>query len=289
MAITCNKCGKGYQGKANMKIECKSCESTFHIRCAGISEGDLHKIEAVQGITGVLGWFCKICEKVHREIAVRLTNLEKQMTEVREALAKSQVGNNPATINNLEQRLVNLESASSDDSTGKRVQGEEGRREGLVAEATKSVFNKVCKSFDDMENKKFNIVVRDLAESNDEDPSVRREQDCENVSLKLGIDIEDIETSYRPGKKIPDAERPRILIVRLRTIKVKESILRKGVRQQGLRVGPDLTKEERDAEEGFFQKLNELKIKSEPGVVFRIRGRPGHRRIEKVQNLTSKH
>lgn len=71
--------------------------------------------------------------------------------------------------------------------------------------------------------------------------------------------------------------RPRILVVRLRTVEIRDEVLKQGKKQQGLRIGPDLNKEEREADDEFFKKVEQFKEDADPEQVVWVKGPPGRR------------
>ena len=69
--------------------------------------------------------------------------------------------------------------------------------------------------------------------------------------------------------------------VRLSSLDVRDTVLRRGSAVPGVRVRPDLSREERDHEEQFFRQLGEKKEKN-PGKIYRVKGPPGRRYFVEV-------
>lgn len=94
------------------------------------------------------------------------------------------------------------------------------------------------------------------------------------------IEKEDIVSAFRTGKK--NEESPRFVVLRFVNKEKRDDILKKSAKKEGsIKIRPDLSPEERQAEKAFFDGLKEAQKDAEEGAVFRVRGPPGARWFER--------
>lgn len=140
----------------------------------------------------------------------------------------------------------------------------------------------VRKTMDDRDVRPVRLVVKGLPESDESEADVRREEDIRRIVDTFDIERKDIIPSFHTGKK--NEERPRFVILRIGNKERRDAILKKNSRIEGqIKMRPDLSPEDRNAEKEFFRGLGEAKKNAEPGTVFRVRGPPATRWFETVR------
>lgn len=228
-----------------------------------MTEAEFAALESVMNVRGI-SWNCKVCTRFRKELFGRMIEAENEMKRLQEDMNELRDA--------LGARIQALEKAAA----------ENVRPDPNVTSGTNvspSIAEAVRKSVDDMLDRKFNVIIRDLSECSEEStPEDRKSKDIQRIARALQIDPKNVTNAFRAGRKRDDPLNPRIVVVRLRTPEIRDDVLNRGKRQQGLRIGPDLTREEREADKEFFEKL-EKKKEEEHGRVFRVGGPPGRRWI----------
>lgn len=205
-------------------------------------------------------WMCKTCDKLQSELISRIAKIEVSVSAIGDRL-----GDHEKRLEAVETCLKEMKQHND----GGNVTNQE-----VTRAKSRSV---VAKSVEEQLDQRCRIVVRDLPKSKDESPVAQRDSDIGRTAQALQIEEDDTLSAFRAGKIKEDAIRPRILVVRLRIVEMRNEILNQGKFQQGLRVGLDLSKEEREADEEFFKKIVKHKERSNPDQVFRVKGPPGRR------------
>jgi len=188
-------------------------------------------------------------------------------------------------IDDLEKRLQEVEKQKTWADVAKAANNSQSVPE-------KNVLGRVLLEIDEIEQKKQNLVIHRLLESNEESNEDRMKQDTA-AALKLinsiipeskQITPEDIVYAHRIGRR-PDADaKPRPLVVRLITQVKRDLIMSNAPKLRGTnRISPDLTKAERANEKSFFKNLNSLKTASGNDKVYKVVGPPGYRKIREVK------
>lgn len=252
MGLKCDVCENGI-GRNVKKLLCGLCEGSFHYKCLNLNEAQYETIVSAGDIGAP--WMCKTCNKLHKDFVSRISKIETTVTEFR------------VTLRDHGKRLEAIEEGLKSARTVTPTPN---------AEVVTNVYREVRKTFDERAQRRCNLVVRDLPESQAEGSDVRKEEDTFGAIRALGVSDDDVQSTFRAGKKRND-EKPRPLIVRLKSVELRDRLLRHG--RDGVRLGPDLCKKDRDFETEFFKDLEEKK-KEQPGLVFRVKGPPGARWLE---------
>ena len=188
----CGHCNKTTSGSS--ALMCNICEMWHHTDCIEGMTGDMYKnMLSMKEVLGYTFFLCAKCEKVHKKMwqtvnkmGQRLDSVEKRLDEIEKAIKMN---------------------SEKHQETVKKVE----KVETLSAVNSEKVKSSVLSEVQEQENRKTNIVVYNLEESNKDEGEARKVDDLGHINQILQvIDVsvdseEDIVTVRRLGK-LPKAE-----------------------------------------------------------------------------------
>ena len=187
-----------------MALVCEGCDRTIHIECESTP---VKHYELLKENTDI-SWYCEDCKNAIKDTTSKMKALKNENKILKEMLAEMK-----ATLKKeIKDEIMKDLQRREDDFP---------RRE----------FTKIV---DDMEEKKKrcdNLVVFHLPESNNEDPKKREDEDTERMQVifkdVLHTNDCEIRKSIRLGRKHNETDRPRPLLLKMRSEDQKWSILKK--------------------------------------------------------------
>ena len=204
----CAVCNVKYTGKKDKLLSCDRCDSNFCIACLGISTTE-HKILKKPEVL----WFCKDCQqpaikavKTDREIEERCEEYFEKMTKRLDALTKkintkadkTQVEAVESSLHIVTDKVNDLENKVSNLDIDKI----NGHVETLV--------NRHLEDSREKERRKNNIIVYNVEESEEADPTTRVAEDSNKIKSFFKKDLKIVDTKvhkiFRVGKKTDTAE-----------------------------------------------------------------------------------
>ena len=273
----CGNCTKTTSGCA--ALQCTKCEHWHHKECLpGMTDAGYQTMVSMKESMGCVFFLCSKCETVHKKTWQAVTQLGKR-------------------VDSIEKRLDELEkqikiNADKQTETITKVEAVEHRS----AVSSTTVQSSVLSEIQQQENRKTNIVIYNLKESADEEGSVRKNCDLNEVrsilqtiglANSINIDV-DISSSRRLGKR-PDSttaqpagagdaqptapnqtvSKPRPLLVSFKSPMVRKDVLgntRKlsNSNYKHISVCPDLTKNQQQVDRQL-----RLEVNHEYGKTFR--------------------
>ena len=291
-------CGINIKDDQN-SILCDACELWFHPKCQGLSGKAFEAIAEYQ-----LLWLCDSCKEklqetlsIRKQIEQKLALVDKDLrmeqetldrklgTKIEEGLKHIEETVNKKIDSHMKAVEETLKSQEQIMESSAKVQAEEKRSYADMAKEIKDIpkyteklresadnlFTNFMEHKQDKERRENNLILHNVTESLEEDPKLRKSHDSaqfgEVISALLG-DIDrptiEIEKIYRLGKKKDKDEKPRLLLVRLKSKEHVNMLLkkRKMLRQNAPGLGPvfltaDLTPDERKREHELKQELEE--------------------------------
>ena len=190
----CGNCNKTTSGSA--VLLCNVCELWHHWECVpGMTKEAYQQIVSMKETMGYSFFLCGKCDKVHKKVWQSVNILGKRVDAVEKRLDK------------VEKLLEEHEKKNTE--TSKKVEKVETKSVVAASEVKVTVVNEL----QEQENRKTNIVVYNLRESEAEDGNDRKNHDLtEMASLLQQIELpmtvkEDIASIRRLGKvpPVPDA------------------------------------------------------------------------------------
>ena len=254
--------------------------------------------DAINRFYGGSSFLCGICRKITSMLNRNVKELENKMIKMEADLATAALERKL-----MAEKLNNLESKNR--QVDENVQRVEGEVAAGMEKAKEEVKDEMRDEMKEREDKKENIVIYGLKESEEEDGKKRKDDDAKKVyEMVAEIDVgfkDEIKGSYRAGAKGQgEGARPRPLIVTIEDDETREKILANARRLAGkdqwgtVYVARDLTwrqreevrKEEKKLKEDAETKTKEENDKGKVGkyVVVGQRGKRWLKWIREVRN-----
>lgn len=232
--MDCKKCSVAFMG-TDKKVKCDLCEMQFHISCIGMSLTNFGIFSKFKS----LHWFCESCDN---------GNIIQEMRELRDMKAQ---------LNAMSQQIENLSNKMN--ATDPTVHSNQPalQREQIID---------IIREENEIEMKKNNLCIFNLPEGNSD-----VETFTNLCTQQLGIPRDNFEVNETIRVGAQEANKPRALIVKLKSLNSKVNILKKAPTLRNyavpnstlkIYIAPDLTMKQRE-----FQKelRDELKIRRENG------------------------
>ena len=155
----CNEasCRKKIRYATDVMVICDGCDSAYHLRCSGMSNGLLKEMKKNDQVK----WFCQICNKSVSHLLAGLANVTQKV----DALSVSH--------EELIKRVSDLEQRSGAPGTGNWPSMPDGGTGATQAAVTE---------MRDIESRKGNVVLFNVGESTSEDGKERQQHDMTFVS-----------------------------------------------------------------------------------------------------------
>ena len=254
----CGKCQDGCGG--GDAVVCGFCELWYHSKCVeGMTPEFIKCCDVMNKHYGGSSFLCSVCRKVMGMINQSLKEMKKDMMAMEQRLATAMLERNCMTA-----KIENLESKNR--QVNENVQKMEGEVASGMVKAKEEVKDEMRDEMKAREEKKDNIVVYGLKESNDADGRKRKEADEEKIkemATEMGVVFNgEIKASFRAGAKL-DGDRPRPLIVTIDNDETREEIKANARRLAGKEdwkrvfISPDLTWWQREEARKEEKKLKE--------------------------------
>ena len=218
-----NPCGKcNDECAAGNSVVCGFCEFWFHTDCVdGMTAEFVKCCDAINKFFGGSSFLCGICRKIVGKLNHNMKDMEERMVKMEANLATAVLERNC-----MKEKIANLETKNR--QVDENVQKMEGEVAAGMEKAKEEVKDEMRDEMKEREEKKENIVVYGLKESEEEDGKKRKEADLELVyAMAAGIEVGfkgEIKASYRAGAR-GQGDRPRPLIVTIEDDDTREGIL----------------------------------------------------------------
>ena len=281
---TCNK---------GMSIACGFCEFWFHANCVdGMTPEFMESCDKMSRMTGGSAFLCMICRKLVGKINFSLKALQAQIKDINSQLQTAKLERDFLTA-----KVEKFENQSAQVTTRiVEIEKEVGEE---VAKAKEEVKEEMTVELKEREERSVNLVVYGVKESDKATGAEKQAEDVEAVNRMaeaIGVELKGaVEVRYRAGKKIPEATRPRPMVVRIEDEETREKIVtnaRKLARNEDWKdvfVARDLTYKQRMEANKLEEKLrkdaegmnDQAKNEGRVGGSFRVVGVRGkNRRVE---------
>ena len=177
-------------------ITCSGCKLTFCLRCGKISETLYNCITA--GEMNDFHWSCKSCKSTFPS----LQNISASLEDFK--------GKYENRMSNLEQKVENIKHTTKQEVTSQISSMKQDIIDSLKSDIN-VVVDKRNRELEDRKRRELNITLFNLPEHNSYDNSENKrkdEIDVRSISASLGLEILNIVTTYRLGKKVQSKTRP---------------------------------------------------------------------------------
>ena len=305
-SITCNECKRVFTSEDSKLVCCDRCEIWYCTKCVNISDEGYSFLSSREAEN--IAWYCKACKEPAKLAVIEDKSIEDKCNKYLEEIKKS-----IETLGESLQRKVDKEEfeglKNKIDEIEKEIEilkkdaQEEGSWTNINTAAEKRKIEEVIdislKDYENEErerqNRRKNIIVFGLPESEKTIPEERKEDDvkkmiglCKNI-CKIKFNETDISRIIRLGKAAEDKERP-LLITINEEIKKKEIFrnLNK-IRDAGspfnkVTITHDMTKKQKEELKIKMETAKEMEQKDNPDeYMYRVRGPPWNWYIKRIQ------
>ena len=287
----CGHCRKGCT--KGTSLMCGFCEFWFHANCVdGMTPEFIESCDKMNRMTGNSAFLCLICRKLVGKINISLKDLQAQIKVLQTELKTAKLERDFMAA-----KIEKMENESA--QVTEKVIGIESEIETGMEKAKEEVKDEMTNELKEREEKSANLVIYGVAESAKATGAERQAEDVAAVTkMAEAIDVElkgAVEVRYRAGKKVPEATRPRPMIVRIEDEETREKVMsnaRKLARKEEWKevfVSRDLTYKQRMEANKLEEKLRndaermneEAKKEGKGGGSYRVVGvRAKNRRVE---------
>lgn len=220
LSLLCQKCKSPISKSDKLTIQCDICQSLLHQFCTAIPIKTFEKLKSIVESTG---WVCENCKSAARSTIAQ--------TQAAVSTVVEQIADMKLSIDELKAANQFTSSEPSPDSPGQH-------QPSNVKSETVMI---VHRTLNDVNRRRKNVIVSGLSESSDDKQTfIKICDDFLNVKPSLSE-----RTCVRIGPKRPD--RPRLLLVRLRSEEAATEILRVAPRlrhcHDRVYINPDLAPE----------------------------------------------
>ena len=283
----CGNCNKTTSGSA--ALQCSICELWHHRECVpGMTKEAYQQLLSMKETMGYSFFLCGKCEKVHKKVWQAVNNLGKRVDSVETRLEK------------VEKLLEKY--GEEQEETNRKVESVKNKSVSSAADVQTTVITEM----QEQENRKTNIVIYNLNESQAEDGADRKNHDLSEIGsllqqIQLPVSVkEDIAAVRRLGKiPEPDSEpplavpaKPRPMLVSFKTPSSRRSILSNAKKLSNsplahISICPDLTKNQQIEDRKLrndVKKLNAENPSDDKGAfLWKAVGVPGQQNRRKVK------
>ena len=282
--VKCGTCNKDVAEKPNVfknqSLECECCIKWYHVTCAQVEEG---KFKAIQEYS--LHWFCGNCNGAASKLYQNCTNLQAEQARLKtemQTLTKRVTDAELATEDKI--KKLQLDSATEVDEKLRKLkeelQQEIAQKITLPAPPPPetanpptspttsrvriaTVVNETLREKEEILKRKLNLVIHNLAETEDEET----EDDKLKVLINDKLQINDMEIKVEEVTRlgnVRDDGKPRLLKIVLETLEMKRKLLSCASKLRQLPdsdtyakvyVKPDLTKNQQKESKNLYTKL----------------------------------
>ena len=289
--FNCGHCKEDTKASAGTSITCGFCGSYFHLGCVdGMTPEFIDSCDKMNKLFGGSAFLCVICRKLTAKLNKSFQDVEIRMKAIEDKLKAAELERDA-----LKEKVGRMENKT--DQVKDKVIDIEKEIEAGMEKAKTEVAQGMAKEMRDREGKNNGIAIYGLKESEKEAHGEQAAEDGEKaIEMIAAIEVVPqglIEVQYRAGKRNPESNRPRPLIVKVEDEETREKILdnaRKLARKEGWKdvyIAPDMTpmqrEESRKEEEKLradAEKRNEEANKEEKKGKWVVVGRRGRRWIK---------
>jgi len=276
-------------------LQCELCDEIWKCaECIGLTDGQYEVISALS--VDSLHWFCDSCDKqmFDKVICVNQpdSSLHKRLESLEQSLADTQqrLENKidmladtmmQKKIETFEQQLTDTQKSLEEkvDQLAEAVITKnqvpsKALIETSIADALKGKLDEDREEEEEIKNRKTNVILFGLSESNADEPADRQTEDLDQVALmmhELKLDDTRIQNVIRLGAVGGDDSKPRPLKVILENEEQRQRTLASAKNLKFLRKGdwdkvfiqPDLTPKQRAVRRILVQELKDRQAKGE--------------------------
>ena len=182
----------------------------------------IESCDKMSRMTGGSAFLCMICRKLVGKINFSLRALQGQIKEINSQLQTAKLERDYMTA-----KIEKMENESAQVTTKiVSIEKEVGEE---VAKAKEEVKEEMTVELKEREEKSVNLVVYGVKESDKATGAEKQAEDVEAVNKMaeaIGVELKGaVEVRYRAGKKVPEATRPRPMVVRIEDEETREKIV----------------------------------------------------------------
>ena len=222
-----NACGKCNEECASGNaVVCGFCELWFHSKCVeGMSPEFIKCCDAINKFYGGSSFLCVVCRKVTGMLNHSMKEMDSRMEQMETKLQTAELERKV-----LAEKVKNMESKNR--QVDENVQKMEGKVASGMEKAKEEVKDEMRDEMKKREEKKDNIVIYGVKESEETEGPKRKEEDesmVKKMATAIDVNVEGkIKGSYRAGK-----DHPRPLVVTIEDDETREKILANARRMSG--------------------------------------------------------
>ena len=222
-----NACGKCNEECASGNaVVCGFCELWFHSKCVeGMSPEFIKCCDAINKFYGGSSFLCVVCRKVTGMLNHSMKEMDSRMEQMETKLQTAELERKV-----LAEKVKNMESKNR--QVDENVQKMEGEVASGMEKAKEEVKDEMRDEMKKREEKKDNIVIYGVKESEETEGPKRKEEDesmVKKMATAIDVNVEGkIKGSYRAGK-----DHPRPLVVTIEDDETREKILANARRMSG--------------------------------------------------------
>ena len=256
------------KGKGSLALQCDYCLGWVHAECEGISEDNYKMFSSLAAVMPNMSYFCKLkhCKDVSAAVLQQLGPM------------KTQIDDNTSRIDKIEDKIdkqnhefkkivkdeiSNIDSAGLTDEKLSDIRGE-------IKKEVKKEMKEEGEERDDRTSRSKNVIFYNIKESEKDNFTDRKQEDLDVIKrvITKKLEVLDCEIDYVLRLGIFNDEKPRPILVQLKTVSMKWAILKnssklKNINKSGpIFVTPDRTKKEREENTKLW---NELKRRKDGG------------------------
>jgi hypothetical protein len=266
---TCLGCSKKFT-KSDTSVQCAVCGLWTHTTCADITKEVFDLLDKQRQLTGKQFWACRPCSTYAAGMNHRLRQIDDEIKDL-----KLNTAVNTEAIQNLEKKVEEVADIAK-------------KSEGMSRQEIEDRLKQERDEIRDRKDKELNIIMHGLEEC--DEPGLtgteRMEQDALTglqhfADAGVKIQLAEIKFCRRVG---PKGEKARPLVMGFYNQAVRGRALKADLTEQGISVGPDLTKRQREEEAEIWREketknLNRTAEEKEKNLFWRLVGPKGDRRL----------
>ena len=248
--------------------------------------------DAMNRINGGSAFLCVICRKLATKLNGSITDVNKKVDALEARVQTLELQNKI-----LNEKVEKTESKT--EQVKEQVGGIEKEIDAGMQKAKEEVKEEMSAEMKNREERKMNIVIYGIDESDKEEAEERKKEDEKKVAeiaTEIGVATKGkVEVKWRLGKKVEGENKPRPMIVQLEDAESRAKLLEKArflarnanPAWKRVYLAPDLTWQQREEARKKEEELRkqaekmtaEAALAGGAGEVYRVIGSRGNRRI----------
>jgi hypothetical protein len=265
----CLGCGKKFT-KSDASVQCAVCGLWTHTACADITKEVFELLDRQRQLTGKQFWACRPCSTYAAGMNHRLRQIDEDIKELKQNSAA-----NTEAIQNLEKKVEEVADIAK-------------KSEGMSKQEVEERLKQERDELRDRKDKELNIIMHGLEECEGTGLSGPEKMEHDATAglqcftdAGVRLQLSEVKFCRRVG---PKGEKARPLVMGFYSQAVRNRVLRADFGEQGVTVGPDLTKRQREEEADIWREketknLNRTAEEKEKNLWWRIVGPKGDRRL----------